>query len=234
MGGMARTAFAAGEAAGEEPVYSGLFSPLVSDIILCVLALVTVFLLLTLAYLWSMVHAQEQTIFVLQQGFRHEQRSARRAKPAPVRPAKAKAKEAEPDGPWLDFVRHYNSFSKNLSGAGTEKECGQFMRQNDLIALTCIKDENTGLIEYSPVTKATDGSFWAWQMPDDKHMFAVVPNPQAAYDQELHEKGGMKETFASNYTEGESYAYIEVTLPALVRDTSGKWTVEQPGIIQLS
>ena len=62
--------------------------------------------------------------------------------------------------------------------------------------------------------------------------YVVVPNPLKGYTKSLHEKSGMKETFASNYT-GKDAARIQVKLPAIFTAADGKWTIVQPGIVKL-
>ena len=53
------------------------------------------------------------------------------------------------------------------------------------------------------------------------------------YDQNLHESGGMKETFAARYETGTTYDHVTVDMPALFSKRNDKWNIEQPGLLRL-
>ena len=183
--------------------------------------------------LWGTVREQEYKIAVLKQDLG----AVRLATPAESVSSAASGEKKQPlkiksDEAWCDFINEYNEFAQKLSGEGTEKICGQFLRQHHLIALTCIKHDS-GDVEFSPVQNEAEGKYWAWAMPN-AGIYAVVPNPHAKLNQEMHEMGGMKETFASNYKDGAKYKYGLVTQPAMVFDNHGKWTINRPGVIKLN
>lgn len=52
------------------------------------------------------------------------------------------------------------------------------------------------------------------------------------YNAKLHNEAGMKETFASNFTDGE-YSGIMVKLPATFAAAQGNWKIKEPGAIRL-
>lgn len=163
-------------------------------------------------------------------------------KGAPERAASgAKAADGgqpEAEAVWSRFVTDYNNLSASMDVPRAEEACQAFVDNYQLRLLRCTDhdavDETTG----DPAPKFTlapfsISAFWAWQVPEDKGHFVVVPNPLRVYGEKAHAEGGMKETFASNYEAGKEYHRIQVRLPALLRKDSNGWHIEQPGVIRL-
>ena len=139
---------------------------------------------------------------------------------------------------WARFVIDYNNLSSSMDVPRAEEACQAFVDNYQLRLLRCTEhdavDETTG--DHAPkftLAPFSISAFWAWQVPDDKGHFVVVPNPLRAYGEKEHAEGGMKETFASNYEDGKQYHHMQVRLPALFRKDSTGWHIEQPGVIRL-
>lgn len=79
----------------------------------------------------------------------------------------------------------------------------------------------------------TEASFWAWPIDGQPGDYAIVPSPLVPYDKHLHEEGGMKETFAAQYEDGEIYTKMRVEIPALFTFRKDVWTVDQPGLLKI-
>ena len=170
-----------------------------------------------------------------------------KAEPA-AKPLKEKAEAAaavmplpkgEPgDSPdiWHDFVEEYNNVARTASAPNMEAAVKKFADDKKLTPLMCIEpaamDGNRPMPKFISVTDIMKANFWAWAYPSDEKRFAIVPNPAIPYVEALHNEGGMKETFASNFDKGE-YKEIEVKLPAIFENHDGNWIIEQPGLIRL-
>lgn len=163
-------------------------------------------------------------------------------KGAPERAASgAKAADGgqpEAEAVWSRFVTDYNNLSASMDVPRAEEACQAFVDNYQLRLLRCTDhdavDETTG--DHAPkftLAPFSISAFWAWQVPEDKGHFVVVPNPLRVYGEKAHAEGGMKETFASNYEAGKEYHRIQVRLPALLRKDSNGWHIEQPGVIRL-
>lgn len=163
-------------------------------------------------------------------------------KGAPERAASgAKAADGgqpEAEAIWSRFVTDYNNLSASMDVPRAEEACQAFVDNYQLRLLRCTDhdavDETTG--DHAPkftLAPFSISAFWAWQVPEDKGHFVVVPNPLRVYGEKAHAEGGMKETFASNYEAGKEYHRIQVRLPALLRKDSNGWHIEQPGVIRL-
>lgn len=163
-------------------------------------------------------------------------------KGAPERAASgAKAADGgqpEAEAVWSRFVTDYNNLSASMDVPRAEEACQAFVDNYQLRLLRCTDhdavDETTG--DHAPkftLAPFSISAFWAWQVPEDKGHFVVVPNPLRVYGERAHAEGGMKETFASNYEAGREYHRIQVRLPALLRKDSNGWHIEQPGVICL-
>ena len=136
-------------------------------------------------------------------------------------PRQAPAKKA-PANPWDDFLADYNLLAASLDGPQQGQEaCDRFFALRSLKGLICL----------DPTAKQDDGKP-AWSMGKEDVRYAVVPNPLKGYTKSLHEKSGMKETFASDYA-GKDAARIQAKLPAIFTAADGQWTIVQPGIVKL-
>ena len=152
-------------------------------------------------------------------------------------PRQAPAKKA-PANPWDDFLADYNLLAASLDGPQQGQEaCDRFFALRSLKGLICLdptakQDDGKPAPKFVEVGQAGKSNFWAWPMGKEDVRYVVVPNPLKGYTKSLHEKSGMKETFASNYTDKDA-ARIQVKLPATFTAADGKWTIVQPGIVKL-
>lgn len=150
------------------------------------------------------------------------------AKPAP--------KQADAK-PWDDFLADYNLLAASLDGPQKGQEaCDRFCALRSIQGLICLdpaaKQDGKPAPKFVEVGQVAKSTFWAFKLPGEPVRYAVVPNPVKGYTKNLHEKGGMKETFASDFEEKDA-ARLQVKLPAIFGEESGQWTVVQPGIVKL-
>ena len=86
---------------------------------------------------------------------------------------------------------------------------------------------------FEKVQDVVEASYWAWPITGQAGDYAVVPSPMVPYDQKLQDEGGMKETFATKFENGEVYTKIHVDTPALFVFRKERWAIEQPGILTI-
>ena len=129
--------------------------------------------------------------------------------------------------PWTSFLEDYNHIAASMAVPGQLKACESFVLENKLKLLAY-----SGNMNFVSVTDVKDSRFWAWRI-ENTNRYAVVPNPMIQYDEELHRREGMKETFASNYSDGIYKKYF-VELPATLILEVSKWHISEPGVIKLS
>ena len=142
-------------------------------------------------------------------------------------PLSARITPLAPQDPWLNFVDEYNKLAAEMNKPGQLMRCEKFVRNNKLRILTY-----GGALTFRPAIDVKDSGYWAFKCELDE--YAVVPNPMNPCDEELHEHGGMKETFALNYVEGVYRKYF-VKLPALFNLEAGDdgWHLKSPGVVNL-
>ena len=129
--------------------------------------------------------------------------------------------------PWATFLENYNHIAESMAVPGQLKACENFVAENKLKILVY-----TGNMNFIAASDVRESKFWAWKI-EENNTFAVVPNPMIKYDEDLHSKSGMKETFASNYESGDYKKYF-VELPAILNfDENNKWKILEPGVIRL-
>ena len=74
-------------------------------------------------------------------------------------------------------------------------------------------------------------SFWAFHVQETQ--YAVLPNQKQDYESQIHDAGGMKEAFQSNFA-GGAYSHIKVLAPAIFSRSGDTWTLMKRGTLQLS
>ena len=79
-------------------------------------------------------------------------------------------------------------------------------------------------VEISPVQR---GDFWA--IPVRENTFAVLPNPQNSYNDNLHWERAMGKVFDSNFKPNNTYDKIQVERPALFERIGNKWIFREKG-----
>ena len=155
---------------------------------------------------------------------------------APKEPKKAPEPPKKKGNPWDDFLADYNTLAVSIDASQTGQEaCDRFFALRSLKGIICLDPsatvEGKAAPKFVEVAQAGKAAYWAYAVED---MFAVVPNPIKGYTKTLHEKGGMKETFASNFDEvDKDVPRIQVKLPAIFTHDNGTWIIAQPGIVKL-
>lgn len=150
--------------------------------------------------------------------------------PAPEPPKK-------PSKPWEDFVADYNLLAATIDGPEHGQDaCDKFFERYGLKGLICLdpaaEHEGKPAPKFVEVGAAAKSTYWGLDYDHDGQHFAIVPNPTKGYTKDLHENGGMKETFASDY-EDKDADHLQVKLPALFSLENGHWLISQPGIVKL-
>ena len=131
-----------------------------------------------------------------------------------------------PQKPWLNFVDDYNKLAEEMSKPGQLKKCEKFVYEFKLRVLTY-----GGAMTFRPAIDVKDSRYWAFKCSSDE--FAVVPNPMHPCDEDFHDHGGMKETYALNYQDGIYRKYL-VKLPAIFNyEAAGGWKLKDTGVVNL-
>ena len=137
---------------------------------------------------------------------------------------------------WKTFVEEFNQLAANMKTVGASETCEKFVAGKKITLLMCLDPAAELNGQPSPkfvaVKSVPVSAFWAWPLPGVADRYAVVPNPSIPYEKKIHEEGGMKETFASNFETGICRK-IEVRMPALFQNVNGNWIIDQPGIIHV-
>ena len=138
----------------------------------------------------------------------------------------SKVSALAPQKPWLEFVEEYNQLAEEMSKPGQLKKCEKLVYEFKLRVLTY-----GGAMTFRPAIDVKDSRYWAFKCSSDE--FAVVPNPMHPCDEEFHDHGGMKETYALNYKDGIYRKYF-VKLPAIFTyEPSGGWKLKDTGVVNL-
>lgn len=145
--------------------------------------------------------------------------------------------DVPPPPVWQEFVDAYNKLAQTIAASADASSCTGFVKDRALTLLACTGHKTEGEGKNMPLyagSDAVDASmYWAFQLPGRPLDYAVVPNPARPYDEDMHSKCGMKETFASNYESG-TMKNLVVKAPALFHKKGDAWEIAQPGILQLS
>lgn len=149
--------------------------------------------------------------------------------------AGAPASQGQQGPAWQGFIDSYNELAANMDVPRVMEACENFVKQNRLAMLIFAeRDKLTDQMKFAIVEKVAQSVYWAKMVEGEVGRYVVVPNPMAKYENDLHENGGMKETFASNYAKGGHYHQYHVKLPALFRAKLGNWRIDKPGLLELS
>lgn len=159
------------------------------------------------------------------------------AEPDPL-PAESPAPE-EPmknEVVWKEFVEEFNQLAERVKQPGGEEVCEKFAKDKQLTLLMCLDHaaemDGQPAPKFAAVQSVPVSAFWAYPLPAAADRYAVVPNPSIPYEKQIHEEGGMKETFASNFESGVCRS-ITVKMPALFRNEGGNWIIDQPGLLHV-
>lgn len=142
---------------------------------------------------------------------------------------------SDSDDAWRPFVEAYNSLmqrAKGMQGMEVKNARTGFISQFGVRAFKCVNFQSRvshpelppQFADESPVT----GSFWAIPIQGDR--YAVVPNLKT-YEAQIHDTGGMKEAFHSNFIPGKTFNSIMVVRPAIF---AAGWTLRELGELRLS
>ena len=138
---------------------------------------------------------------------------------------------------WQDLLDDYHALCDNFDREKGAELCMPIITKYGLHLLVCSDhaavENGKAMPKFEEVEDLNEATFWAYDIPGQPDDFAVVPSPMFPYDKELHESGGMKETFAARYEAGMTYDHVTVDMPALFSKRNDKWNIEQPGLLRL-
>ena len=240
----AGTVFAEAAAEAHEAAVSPMMMlPAVLGLVLDVLLLIAV------AYLWSTRHQDRKSLARLEKLPAEVKRLSEAVEKleSQMAPPEEELPEtpSEPEAPaqpmadevvWKPFVDDFNHLANSMNVPGAKEACGNFTKSKNIKMLICL--DHAAQVDGKPAPKFVAmesleaSNYWAFLLPKTVDRYAVVPNPLIPYEQKLHDEGGMKETFASNFG-GSVSKKIEVKLPALFHNKDGNWIIDQPGVIHL-
>ena len=233
-----------------------LFPPLVAGVLIVLIGVLSVVSLVGVAYNWSVIISGrkqfnkiaelEKEVAALKQDVKVLK--ARLSAEATAAQAEAEAKEAEQaleqeailaekqKEVWHAFLADYNNLAASMDVPKAQQACEAFVKTNELEVFVCTdhaaQENGQVMPQFAAVEDIAQSTYWAWPVPEAVGAYIVVPNPLHPYDQQLHNEGGMKETFASNYEQGECRE-IQVRLPAKFQKRNGQWKIIQPGVIRI-
>lgn len=234
----------------------GILPPMLVDMLVMLALVLGVLLLIAVAYLWASLQQVKEETARIPKLAAEVKSLAQQIEPLKKQLmqeeeiASAAISEAPPPLPqhggagvqpmdkkiWQAFVDDYNKLAKSMDVPKALEACERFVQTKQLALLICLEpaamDGSVPMPKFAEVDGVGMASFWAWESTEKDARYAVVPNLVHPYDKQLHEAGGMKETFASNF-EGGVYSHMEVKLPAIFRKKDGRWLIEQPGLIRL-
>lgn len=242
----------------------GVLPPMLRDVIVILSVVLSVILLIAVAILWTMQQSTRERLsgYSRMEGDMKAVTAELRELQSVLMPDRSRAEEQEndedpvlsfPDSPvkqpppvkrsvWQSFADDFNSLARSMDIPKADIACENFVELHKLVLLTCLShggfDGNGNEMEpaFSREHSIDASTYWAWPIPEEKGRYAVVPNPVISYNDKLHREGGMKETFASNFENSgvAEFHHVEVKLPAIFSSSSGKWKIEQPGLIRLT
>ena len=133
------------------------------------------------------------------------------------------------------FVEEFNRLS-GLSGKDFTDARKTFLKENQVVAFSCDNvskrmnnpNQSPVFVEVSPVQR---GDFWAILIQENT--FAVLPNPQNSYNDNLHMERAMVKVFDSNFKPNNTYDKIQVERPALFEKIGNTWTLREKGYLIL-
>lgn len=234
-----------------------LFPPIVANVMLILVGVLGMVSLVGLAYTWTMVisgRRQFNKISELEKSVgrltaevkelrgRLAAEQLRDAVPLPAEaigkphPVLTPQEQQDEREIWQDFLDDYNNLAASMHVPKAEQACQVFAEDHELVFLICTDhaaQENGRTVPKFAVAKSLqESTYWAWPVKEAPGAYVVVPNPLHPYDQKLHTKGGMKETFASNYEQGTAES-LQVRLPAKFQNQGDSWKIVQPGVVRI-
>lgn len=234
---------------------AGVFPPIAADVLILLSVALGIMALIGAAWVISQqrqIHEDVQKIAGLEMAVHKLQKEVKalqqQSRPQKMAPASAPEPQA-PVGaplsqpmsvqqPWAAMLQDYNSLAASMKAPRAEEACKAFVAKYHIQLLTTTEHKVQGtdgklVPQFVMAVTLNDSTYWGWALPGQPDMAVVVPNPLHGYDQQLHEEGGMKETFASNYETG-SYTELTVKLPAEFRIADQTWLIQQPGVLRVN
>ena len=230
-----------------------LFPPIVANVMLIMIGVLSMVSLVGLAYNWSVVISGrrqfnkiaelEKSVGNLQQEIKElkgrlaaEQLKDAMQSTEPADTSRAAMAPPERREVWQDFLDDYNSLAASMHVPKAEQACQAFAEGYKLELLRCTNpaaQENGQTVpKFAIAPCLQESTYWAWSVAEAPGAYVVVPNPLNPYDQKLHTEAGMKETFASNYEQGMADS-LQVRLPAKFQKQGSVWKIVQPGVIRV-
>lgn len=252
VGGMlALLLLPAGIALAEEPMPIPPAPTVPTSIIMMIMLSLTldVLLIIAVAYVWMMWRQDHQALKQVS-ALSSEMKELSKAlkglqspEPEELPAEEIPLPKPEDPGPsikkevvWKPFVEEFNKFAEGMKKPGAEGACEKFVKEKKLKLLMCLDhaavENGMPSPKFTEVQSVAVSGFWAYPLPDVADRYAIVPNPLIPYEQKIHEEGGMKETFASNFESGVCRTII-VKMPALMHYDGGRWVTDQPGMIRV-
>lgn len=122
-----------------------------------------------------------------------------------------------------NFVDGYNKVAANVNSDA----CQSFVTANKLRLFVY-----DSVMTFLSTVELEDSNYWAWKIPE-QNLYAVVPNPLIPCTEEIHEQGGLKIFFETNFKGGICKIYY-VQMPALFTENSnGNWIMRKLGSLIL-
>ncbi len=126
------------------------------------------------------------------------------------------------------FVDAYNLLAASMSVPKQRQACEKFIKDNDLKMI-----RYGGMMNFLQAVDVEESNYWAWKIPNQKNLYAVVPNPMIPCDREVYERGGMNTTFEANYKDGVYARYVVLSPAIFAVDNANAWKIENVGELNL-
>lgn len=142
------------------------------------------------------------------------------------------AEEAKPEGidysVMDEFVKEFNLLAASMSVPKQLQACEKFVKDHGLKMI-----RYGGMMHFLPAMDVDESNYWAWKIPEQKNLYAVVPNPMKPCDRDVYERGGMNTIFESNYGDGAYARYIVVNPAMFTANDADVWQLQTAGELKL-
>ncbi len=126
------------------------------------------------------------------------------------------------------FIDEYNLLAASMSVPKQRQACEKFIKEHDLKMI-----RYGGMMNFLPAVDVEESNYWAWKIPNQKSLYAIVPNPMIPCDREVYERGGMNTTFEANYKDGVYVRYVVLRPATFTVDSANAWKIENVGELNL-
>ena len=228
-----------------EEVSQGIIPPIIADVLVLLSLALNFVLMIAVAYLFA-TKSQDGKFNQLDKNIKKVAKDLKnletkvseikphkvvdtvpQAVPFGIDTSKPRVEEnSDPSSKWASFVENYNYIAASMAVPGQRQACEKFVNDNGLKMLMY-----GGMMTFLPAFDVEESSFWAFKISDTD--YAVVPNPMKPCNDEVYNRGGIKETFAINFLDGVYKKYI-VSVPAIFTlSSANQWLVKEPGVAKL-